>query len=144
MNPQVLGGRLNRLWQDEEIGFSNEFFVSQENQENVRQHYYFPLSRKNIVYEFYSLRAEWKNETRFSSSILEICTNQAYQQIIGMGEEVLPFIFDELRKEPDHWFWALKAITRVDPVKSSERGNIKLMTSVWLIWWTLNNYKYYD
>ncbi len=58
----------------------------------------------------------------------------AYQQIIGMGDAALPFIFQELRRDPDHWFWALKAITGEDPVAASDRGQLDKMTTAWLDW----------
>jgi hypothetical protein len=41
----------------------------------------------------------------------DMVTHPAYQQIIGLGKEALPLLFGELRRAPDHWFWALRAIT---------------------------------
>lgn len=38
------------------------------------------------------------------------------QRIIGMGPVVVPLILEELRREPDHWFWALEMLTEDDPV----------------------------
>ena len=58
----------------------------------------------------------------------------AYQQIVGMGAEALPFILAELERKPEHWFWALRAITREDPVPPSHRGNVVLMARDWLQW----------
>ena len=31
-----------------------------------------------------------------------------------MGKQALPLIFEELRRKPNHWFWALNAITGQD------------------------------
>lgn len=83
---------------------------------------------------FQDLRRQWKEETLFSSSITEIATHPAYQQIIGMGRDALPLIFQELRREPDHWFWALKAITGEDPVPAADRGKLPRMAAAWLTW----------
>jgi hypothetical protein len=83
---------------------------------------------------FRELVAQWKQATAFSSSFTEIATHPAYQQIIGMGKEALPLILDELRREPDQWFWALKAITGEDPVIPSDRGNLERMSAAWLNW----------
>jgi hypothetical protein len=58
----------------------------------------------------------------------------AYQQIIGMGPAVLPLLLDELAREPDHWFWALWAITGSDPVPSESRGKVGEMAQAWLKW----------
>jgi hypothetical protein len=63
-----------------------------------------------------------------------MCTCEPYQQIIGMGEKALPFIYYELTTEPDHWFWALRAITCDDPVPDEHRGDIAAMTVDWLSW----------
>lgn len=83
---------------------------------------------------FEKLVEEWRNATEFCSSITDICTHRAYQQIIGMGETALPFIFQELECEPDHWFWALNAITGDDPVPHEHRGDLGLMRQDWLNW----------
>jgi hypothetical protein len=68
------------------------------------------------------------------SSTTERATNFAYQQIIGMGEKVLPFIFRELQETGGHWFWALRAITGENPVGPESRGNINRMAQAWLEW----------
>ena len=83
---------------------------------------------------FQALAREWKRDVAFLSDTNEICTHPAYQQIIGMGTLAVPFILGELQFEPDHWFWALKAITGEDPVPEGERGQLDLMVGAWLSW----------
>jgi hypothetical protein len=83
---------------------------------------------------FKKLTTAWKADVRFLSDTNEICTHSAYQEIIGMGVLALPFIFAELEREPDSWFWALKAITGQDPVPEVQRGNLEQMTKAWLDW----------
>jgi len=83
---------------------------------------------------FERLATAWKAETRFCSSILEISTNYSYQQIIGMGGVAIPLILAEMARQPDHWFWALKAITGENPVPESDRGDLQKMTQAWLAW----------
>jgi len=84
--------------------------------------------------EFLRLAKKWKDATVFSSSVLEMATHPAYQQIIGMGACAVPFILDELARRPDHWFWALKAITAEDPVLEEDRGDLVKMAQAWLRW----------
>ena len=84
--------------------------------------------------QFSELTVAWRAETKFTSSTTVMCTHPAYQRIVGMGESVLPFIFRDLQTEPDHWFWALKAITGCDPVLPSHRGHLNEMTADWLAW----------
>ena len=83
---------------------------------------------------FRELVRQWQEATLLMSSITDMATHPAYQQIIGMGQTALPWILDELRREPDQWFWALKAITGEDPVPNSDRGNVPQMTQAWLNW----------
>src|SRR6266702_1767932 len=83
---------------------------------------------------FLKLAAIWKRETAVLSDTIEIVTHPSYQQIIGMGAFALPHIFHELDNEPSHWFHALVAITRTDPVPEEEKGNIPAMRQRWLEW----------
>jgi hypothetical protein len=89
---------------------------------------------------FQELVRQWKTATEFTSSITEMATHPAYQQIIGLGRDTLPFLFDELRRDPDQWFWALKAITGEDPVPAAARGNLDGMTHAWLDWARAHGY----
>ncbi len=68
------------------------------------------------------------------SSIREIVLHPSYQQIVGMGPQVLPLILKELEDKPGHWFWALRAITREDPVLPDHRGIVSEMARDWLNW----------
>ena len=76
----------------------------------------------------------WRSETGLLSSIEDKVLHPAYQQIIGMGPEAIPLILRELQRSPGHWFWALNAITRDDPIDSKDAGNVRKMTEAWLKW----------
>ena len=76
----------------------------------------------------------WKRDTEFCSSLVEMAVHPAYQQIIGMGRAAIPLLLNELQHEPDHWFWALSAITGEDPVSQQSRGSVPKMTEDWLRW----------
>ena len=100
-----------------------------------------PISiQQKTLLNFYTLFDSWKQDTFTSSSTTDIAMHPAYQQIIGMGREALPYIFSELSRSSDYWFWALKAITRTDPVKKEDRGNIQEMRNTWLAWGKENGY----
>jgi hypothetical protein len=90
--------------------------------------------------QFYALAKKWKEETKHLSSVHEMVLHPAYQQIIGMGKEALPFLLSELRWRPDHWFWALHAITGEDPVPPEEKGNIFAMAQRWVRWGAENGW----
>ena len=83
---------------------------------------------------FARLSAQWKTGRGPVSSLSEMVMYPAYQQIIGMGRSAIPFLLRELEQSPDHWFWALKSITGIDPVPPEHRGDIALMSDDWLRW----------
>lgn len=91
---------------------------------------------------FIELADKWRSSQGVTSNLTQIAMNPAYQQIIGMGEIAVPFIFRELEKEPDHWFWALKSITGADPVSDENRGNLRQMTVQWLEWGQKQGYQW--
>lgn len=88
----------------------------------------------DVERRFQELTRQWKEATQVTSSITEVSAHPAYQQIIGMGKDAVPLILAELRREPDHWFWALRAITGEDPVPAADRGKLQAMTRAWLDW----------
>ena len=84
--------------------------------------------------KFHQLANQWRKETRHLSLISDIVLNPAYQQIIGMGSSAIPLLLHELKKQPDHWFWALRSITGENPTTPSDRGYLQKMTDAWLKW----------
>jgi len=87
-----------------------------------------------LTRRFERLTREWKEAVAYVSSVTEMATHPAYQQIIGLGQAALPLILRELEKEPEHWFWALKAITGEDPVPAKDIGRVRAMAHAWLAW----------
>ena len=86
---------------------------------------------------FQRLTKEWQEQRGVRSSITETSMMPAYQSIIGMGEDAIPLILKQLRSEgrqPDQWFWALRAITGVNPVKPADQGDFSKMAAAWLKW----------
>ena len=69
---------------------------------------------------FHRLADEWRNETWFISSIKKRISHPAHLKIIGLGRPAIPLIIKEMRSSPDHWFFALEAITREDPAPNAE------------------------
>ena len=81
---------------------------------------------------FRELAEKWRKETSLTSSVQDMVINQHYQRIIGLGSQAVPLILRELQRSPDHWFWALAAITGENPIVESDEGNLKKMTEAWL------------
>ncbi|OHB70233.1 MAG: hypothetical protein A2V70_13825 [Planctomycetes bacterium RBG_13_63_9] len=98
------------------------------------------MPRRQLRERFEALARTWRNECRFSSSMTEIAMHPAYQQIIGMGRDAVEFLLQELDRQPDHWFWALCAITGEDPVPPEDKGDLAAMAKVWLHWGKEHHY----
>ena len=84
--------------------------------------------------EFAGLVQRWKRDCMFESSTTKMILQPAYQQIIGMGDKAVPLLLREMEREPDHWGWALHAITRVDPVRREDAGRLAKIAEAWLAW----------
>jgi len=90
------------------------------------------FNNQELQAEFSRLAEIWKEETIFSSKIE--WEHPAYQQIIALGEPIVPIILEELQRQPGHWFIALAEITGENPVEEDHRGRVELMTDDWLEW----------
>jgi hypothetical protein len=88
--------------------------------------------------QFQNLASEWKELSRYMSNTAQMALLKPYQQIIGMGRLAVPFILEELQKEPRQWFWALEAITRQNPVPPEAAGKLRIMAQAWIEWGKLN------
>ena len=87
---------------------------------------------------FNSCVTQWKEETKFTSSLTEMFLHPAYQRIIGLGPDVVPFVLRELADNGGHWFWALGALTGESPVSLESQGRPKQMKDAWLAWGRAN------
>jgi|GEM_PF-1423082 len=82
--------------------------------------------------DFESHRKLWEIETGFLSSITAKIMHPSYLRIIGMGKQVLPLIFEQMKREPGHWFVALEAITGENPVH--DEADFISATEQWINW----------
>jgi len=83
---------------------------------------------------FQKLASEWRSQARYMSNVSQMVIMMPYQAIIGMGLAAVPMMLEDLQREPDHWFWALEAITDENPVPEEARGNVKQMAAAWIEW----------
>ncbi len=83
---------------------------------------------------FRMLAEKWREECKWSSSLNELAMHPAYQQIIGLGPDAIPILLEEMQRKPDHWSWALRAISGENAVKDEHRGDVELMANDWIEW----------
>ena len=105
--------------------------------------YSFPwVETSGLEVTFLQLAEQWRRETGMLSVVSKMAMHPAYQRIIGMGQPVVPLILRELEQGPDHWFWALQAITGDNPVPPEQRGNLAEMAAAWLEWGGGHGYRW--
>jgi hypothetical protein len=60
--------------------------------------------------------------------------DETSEGLLSSYREAVPLLLAELRREPDHWFVALQAITGTNPIPPSVCGDVENMTEAWLHW----------
>lgn len=120
---------LQKAEDDFKNGISHKPFTLLRLQDAVKK-----AKDKFLRTKFDELTALWKKDTSYLSQMSKILSHPAYLGIVGMGPDVLPFIFEDLEKTHYHWFSALRKITGANPVPLDLRGNIQEMTRYWLEW----------
>jgi hypothetical protein len=83
---------------------------------------------------FKALVKRWKKDTEADSSILRMIQHPAYQEIIALGDPAIPLLLEELKREPDFWFAALRQITGANSALPESAGKVKEMTRAWIKW----------
>ena len=93
-----------------------------------------PRETAPLADQFRALAKRWQDETALLSSTSAMIAHPAYRAIIGLGWDVVPLLLEDLQREPQHWFEALRAITGDDPVPRPHWGDILTMRDDWLAW----------
>jgi hypothetical protein len=101
-----------------------------------------PSSTETTEERFQRLAAVWLAETAYVSSSSDLVNHPAFQEIVSMGNAVVPLLLRELERRSGHWHRALKRITGVDPVPVADRGNIGKMAEAWLRWGKEQGYEW--
>ncbi len=87
-----------------------------------------------IQEKFHKLAEQWTQDVEGMSSTVEMTKHPVYQEIINMGQSVIPLMLKDLRQNPIYWLPALRQITQENPVLPEQRGKIKQMAEAWLNW----------
>ena len=74
---------------------------------------------------FDRLASIWHAETCYLSSTSAIVNHPAYQEIIALGPDVVPFVLRDLEINHRHWFEALHRLTGADPTNPADCGKVR-------------------
>ncbi len=91
-------------------------------------------SENSLEERFRRLSAIWQRDTAYLSSMTDASNHPAYQEIIGLGPAVIPLLLRDLEAHHTHWFAALHALTKAEPICAKDAGNIPRMVNAWLVW----------
>jgi hypothetical protein len=97
---------------------------------------------KSVEEQFRRLADVWRAETAYVSSSSDLVAHPAFQEIVGLGPAVIPYLLWELENRPGHWHRALRRITGADPVPPEDRGDIGKATQAWLRWGKEHGYEW--
>jgi len=119
---------------DGSVGVSRASKSVHEQWRQAQRHFTTPVTRATVSQKVAELATTWKEERGPSSSFSDLVLSPSYQRIIGLGPKAIPAILVELATRPDHWFWALHAMTGVNPIPDDAAGDFQAMTEAWLRW----------
>lgn len=84
--------------------------------------------------KFRRLLKKWRNETYYYSTVDTKIKHPAFQEIISMGEQAVPWIIEELQMHRDFLFIALHLILEEDPTAHCSKGKPIELIEAWLLW----------
>lgn len=106
-------------------------FLSQDNTPKRNSH---DAPSEELRDEFARLVSSWKTGRHRRFDVAQMVEHPDYQRIVEMGELAVPLILEELEREVDHWFPALRQLTGASPVPEESKGNLAKMRDAWLGW----------
>lgn len=84
--------------------------------------------------KFTILATQWIQDVEGMSSTVEMTKHPLFQEIVNMGEAIIPLLLKDLEQNPLYWLPVLRQITQENPVKPEQKGKIKQMAQAWLNW----------
>lgn len=83
---------------------------------------------------FRSAVAEWTCGKGPTSSSTKLVAHPAFRRIVAMGTEAVPYLLQELKREPSLLVVALREITAENPVPRESSGKISDAAKAWVAW----------
>lgn len=94
---------------------------------------YDPL-KLGLAHRFRLAYDAWRSETFNSSLFSVILSNARFREIVQMGTNVLPLIFEKLTKEQSFIYLAANEIVGETPTNVAEAEDIDSVVAAWLEW----------
>ncbi|HXS35943.1 MAG TPA: hypothetical protein VN721_04545 [Flavipsychrobacter sp.] len=94
----------------------------------------------HIAHYFKSLVSRVIDECYLTASPTKMISNTSFNTIVGMGENVIPLLIEQLDFTPMCWIPALNLITKTNPIKEENQGIVSNMVNDWKKWAIDNGY----
>ena len=85
------------------------------------------MNNSSIKDKFNQLAEQWRNETGGYSLITQKMKHPLCQEIINMGDPIIPLLLNELKNNKWIWFYPLQIITGIEL-------NKKFVGEDWIDW----------
>jgi hypothetical protein len=95
---------------------------------------------ERIEDHFRRLSAVWEGAVGHLSSMTAASKHPPYQEIISLGQAVVPLLLRDLEENETRWFIALRRISGANPIPPSAAGNIPELVKAWTRWGRDNCY----
>ncbi len=94
-----------------------------------------PEQQQDVAQRFQALATRWIATTRYRSKTQALRNHPVYQELVALGEPVVPLILVELEQQPRVcWFIVLTGITGENPVPPAHAGQVDAMARAWIDW----------
>ena len=94
-----------------------------------------PEQQQNVAQRFQALATRWIATTRYRSNTQALRNHPVYQELVALGEPVVPLLLMELgRQLTVSWFAVLVAITGENPPPPGLADRVDVMSRAWIDW----------
>lgn len=90
--------------------------------------------------KFHTLFNAWESKTVLQSSVSKIIEDVNFKRIVEMGEKAIPFIIEEIDKNPSTLVWTLNLITKTS-LSSNQRLTVSAACKQWVTLWKQQSFK---
>jgi hypothetical protein len=102
-----------------------------------------PEQQQDLAQRFHGLASQWNVATRYRSNTHALRDHPVYQELVALGEPVVPLILMELEQGPNvFWFPVLATITGENPVPPALSGRVEAMAGAWIDWGRQRGYAF--
>ena len=95
----------------------------------------FITRQQQVKTKFDTLKKKWWDSSAHLSRPEQLYGNKYYQEIIHLGNDVIPLLINDLDSPQGDWFNALNKITGENPINPNNKGISKKMTDDWKKWY---------